>query len=428
MIRAFEKICLAALAACLAGCGTTDPPYYTFAVTRGLQHDGFIVGIEKRDSDLVGAPEKRSDDPRFRLATGSEVLNEEYLERTDDDEALFVSQVYESLRTPDGRFVSYDRWNAHDPDGDGVFRDSLLIEPSDAYDRGYAALDDLGQRISSKLAEGRHTHVVLMAMGWHNDQVESIARYNAILHNVRKAAAPDRFEPLVVGITWPSAWGSGSTNPLVEKLGHIGSYFNKTRDADEIGYTIANYLLNTVVLPRAGDHPVILLGHSFGARLLSRAAFSRGHLSSLPATRRASLFIGLQAAVSVNRFIPSGGGEGSPYSGFVDHATRYVMTSSLNDAANPWARLATGAANAGGWFGLGEARRHPDTYAVADWTAISDDSGWAFPDRRVVLIDASDIVNGDGAVDVWGGSPSAHNDILDEEMGRLIWFFVRRAP
>lgn len=413
----------------VSACGTTDPPYYVFAITRGLQHDGFLVAVEKRDCEQIGAPRLRSDDPRFRVLAGAnaDVLNEEFLARTDDDEALFVSQIYETVPTPDGRWASYDLYNAHDPNGDGIFADSVLRNGQDAYEHGYHQLDRLGRRIRAKLDAGTHTHVVVMAMGWHNDQIESVARYNAILKNLKSAAKPDRFEPLVVGITWPSAWASASTNYLVEKAGHLASYFNKARDADELGFTIGAWLLHQVVMPHTGGTPTILIGHSLGARILARSLYSRGHLASPVTEALPDLLLGLQPAMSVRRFLARPD-EPEPFAHHATLPTRVVMTSSEHDSANHVARFVTGARHAGGKYGLATAREHSDVFATPTWEDLRARPDWTFTAGQITLVDASSIVRSDRERDVWGRPVSAHNDILDLQMGELGWFFISRVP
>ncbi len=94
-----------------------------------------------------------------------------------------------------------------------------------------------------------------------------------------------RFRPLVIGFTWPSVWFGIENNWLKKNTAFISSYFTKQDDADEIGFTIANWVIHNVVL-KAKDEvkeyceskgkgdlspEVITIGHSMGARILARA-------------------------------------------------------------------------------------------------------------------------------------------------------------
>ena len=97
-------------------------------------------------------------------------------------------------------------------------------------------------------------------------------------------------------------------------------YPNKADDADEIGYTIMNLLLNEVIadIKSAPDYsgvPVVVFGHSFGGRLTSRAVYSAKHLREerRPAKPTVDVYVGLQPAFSVSRFIKARGREGAPY-------------------------------------------------------------------------------------------------------------------
>jgi hypothetical protein len=68
----------------------------------------------------------------------------------------------------------------------------------------------------------------------------------------------------------------------------------------------------------------ILIGHSFGARVITRAIFSNGLINppkvnkESPETHQKNMYdidlvFGLQGAFSINRFIPGEGEERSPY-------------------------------------------------------------------------------------------------------------------
>ena len=84
------------------------------------------------------------------------------------------------------------------------------------------------------------------------------------------------FRPLFVGVTWPSEWSA----PLV-------SIANKMNDADELGMTWVSRVVRDVLVPlkRAHSIPLILAGHSLGARLMTRAVFGMPQLVDINLNR-----------------------------------------------------------------------------------------------------------------------------------------------
>ncbi len=392
-----------------------------------LDVDGYIVGIEKYPRDnIIDGPEpeypdrfaKLEDEANNRLIA---TQNKEFVSATDDIKAMLVTHVVAYFPTRSYLYNAY----ASILKGDLNYRKG--------YEDGIVALrNDLKARLLRAIDDGApYSHIVLMSMGWNNDQHVSIDRYNRIMRNLKTVAAgePDAgFRPLVIGLTWPSAWFSIEDFWLKKKLlGHLGSYTNKSNDADEIGYTIANWLINQELaelreeLTPARFPTVVAIGHSLGARLLSRALFSRPHLRDGPAEDRDSvvaLYLGLQGAFSARRFVPADSGEGAPYADYASLPTRIVLTSSNHDRANPsafWSK------HAGGPNGLAYMRRHPETFTVLAWQTQKPRIGQALRDERgprtVLTIDVSDIVTG----------ADAHNDILDTELAEVIWFCLRQV-
>lgn len=261
-------------------------------------------------------------------------------------------------------------------------------------------------------------------MGWDNDQEESVRRYNALMSNLLEAArrdpAPDMaFRPLLIGVTWPSVWGWASWFDLGQLAYKLFGYGIKADDADEIGYTLANYLLNGLALDMkaafADRAPlrVVAFGHSFGARLMSRALFSDGllrpDLENRTDTQSVDLYVSLQGAFSINRFIEGQGEEGWPYAEFARRPTAILLTTSANDTANPLAFWISRAEHTGGWRGLEKARTQPDIFAIYQDAIDCIDLGSR---KQIVVVDAASFVKD-------------HNDVLDLEMGELMWSAIR---
>jgi hypothetical protein len=307
----------------------------------------------------------------------------------------------------------------------------------DFFSRGLSVLQTtMNDEVRERLQTGKYTHLVVASMGWDNDQVESVRRYGATLSVLAEAARRQQapFQPLVIGITWPSVWGWASWFDFGQLAYKLGGYGNKADDADEIGYTIFNYLLNGLarnVVMEAGQPnlPIVALGHSFGGRVVSRALFSDDLLRpALKEGRRApvTVFIGLQPAFSINRFIRNCpdregqhcGDEGSPYADLKKPGSGIVITTSEHDTANPLAWFLTRARHAGGWRGLARAREHPALFEFLDGddptTRLREDATCqrVRTRERVVMVDAKAFV-------------LDHNDVLDIEMGELMWSAIR---
>jgi len=436
----------------------------------GLQHRGFIVAIEKSLRLNIKAPPKPNfDTKRFRQwESGGKLTSEQSIEARqahflnilEDPKLHYVSHVLEYHPDPKGqqRFSASLSYSAYrntgyintENGGDTAPVPVLGLEKDESpYQAGYEAMDRLESRLLTVLenASGRNeqfTHLVIASMGWNNDQVESIRRYNALLGNTIAASRdPDsnwngKFNPLFIGLTWPSVWGGDSFFNSLNLFNHLISYPNKANDADEVGYTIANYLVNRIGKRLKAKYPtlkVVLIGHSMGARILSRAMFSGPLLRDWDEREPSpvDVMIGLQSAFSVRRFKPNNSlifpfslfhkGEGSPYVDFRDEPGQIVLTWSDNDSANPLAQFLTGAAHAGGSAGYEESLNIEGVFRQLEWKkedtslrTTADKSSEGCPrhqnGKQVLMIQADEIVKD-------------HNDILGTGMGHLIWSSIR---
>jgi len=436
----------------------------------GLRHDGFIVGIEKSPKTIIGFGNSEAfDKTRFKpwgpyegpSGTDEERIWNDHLEAriqhfrkvTNDPKSMFVSHILEyGLDEGQVRMNVSPLYLAYRKSGFADQPDPLPCPPAEPaaeeekkpieYRCGWKALDLLHDRIKRKLrdaaAKGNaYTHIIVSAMGWNNDQVESVRRYNALVGNIIAQARMDdtvagnSFNPLVIGLTWPSVWGGDSFFNVLNKVLHITSYGVKANDADEIGYTIANYLVNNI-LPRLGaDHnfETVLIGHSFGARITSRAMFS-GHLLKNPPSPGADganvLLLDLEGAYSVRRYKadhrlpffvrPFNKGEGAPYLVYRDLGGKVVLTWSSKDRGNPASRYLTGAKNVGARLGYELSLKIKDTFEHLVWIDDDEDLDDAVcneykDDERILMVDASSVVFN-------------HNDILNRGMGRFIWQMI----
>ncbi|QVM93995.1 alpha/beta hydrolase [Pseudomonas entomophila] len=351
------------------------------------------------------------------------------------------------------------------------------------YQESAQALKSLEQNLTRDLTGSRYTHVIVVVMGWNTAQDEAIRNINDITGNLMAAAyevgqaqkSPlnrakavrsnqvfqptaekgiyttpktdvldtTRFRPLVIGVTWPSFWSNSFTN--------FFSYGNKANDADEIGLTWLNMLVNQTV-PNAlaaskSNAKVVTIGHSFGARAMMRALFSSPALAPQQAFPQShvNLAVGLQGAVSINRFTVGDGKEGAPYRDFAKlQNTHIALTASEHDGA------------AGGpvfWYDPSGSIKSwnlvcgaaaPASSATFDCLKASDTS--ASPNGlfslckvgdshctastlsrgKVSYIDASDGITQFNSPGSGGG---AHSDIYRLPMGRLLWRLIEQyAP
>lgn len=172
------------------------------------------------------------------------------------------------------------------------------------------------------------------------------------------------FRPLFIGISWPSELRFSSWWWFIGDIRKYFSYSSKADDADEVGLLWANKVLWDILVPirRTERIPLMVMGHSFGARIITRAVFSKPPTKT-PAVQGVSetstknahdidLVLGLQGAFSINRFIPGEGKEGSPYKDFRNKKVgKFIFTWSEHDFANPIAYWFSGEEHIGGVYG-----------------------------------------------------------------------------
>lgn len=408
-------------------------PFSTDAAYNGLAHtqnyatnaDTIIVGVEKRRRESV-APVPAVHGTWLRLATPGDRpgISPDELRKQNanaqryfrDSKELVVTHI---ARSKDGAIIEYPY---------NLYKDQPNPNTQGAYVAGLDSLKLLQPLVKRSLSDARHTHVFVIAMGWANDQEESVMRIRMLTDNIVNAARANgdkRFNPLVVGITWPSQWFARADSNWRRNGGHLGSYYNKARDADTVGLLIGNKVVNEhlgAVVP--GDMPIVLLGHSFGARLISRTAYSSDLL--IPGgARRADLLISLQPAYSLRRFVPGDSNEGAPY--VVSSPIRHFITASGEDNANPmafWSRHG-GGGKAIEYATVLDANSIPKRFTLVKWDkGLGKLDGPPFDRRVPTLIDAGDIVK-ENSTDAIGNTVSGHNDVFDQDMGDLVYYLIR---
>lgn len=424
---------------------------------QGLLHNGIIVGLEKSPREVIGLDvgARSYDQTRFRVPDASEFsasLEDANFQRTyfletfDDRKVVFLShavqyQINEAQSGIEPKLI----YSAYETNGFGEQQQSCnTVGSMSPNDRGWWALNCLQDQLRSALTRAKksgnsHTHILMMTMGWNNDQVVSVQRYNSLVAQAQNAARQNgqEFNPLVVGLTWPSVWGGGVQSETLRSLNHLASYSARARDADEIGFGYANAILNSVLPPLEAEFEIdtVAIGHSFGARILTRAYVSAPFLKhvTLPINRSGPLIIGLQPAFSANRFradhvadpdfapIPFVPIEGSPFQHVNEIDGHLAVTWSEKDSANPVARFISGAVHVGGKPGHDEAMKvFPEIFEFTGTMTssveelvenVQDDCVEAQMDNRVHYIDATNTIK-------------HHSDIANPGVGSLIWALI----
>ncbi len=289
------------------------------------------------------------------------------------------------------------------------------------YQSTKAQLDQIIELAKQKIKAGQYTHILLMCTGWNNHQLESVERYNEWLSVTRKAAQEEgkEFRPFYLGITWPSYWHNRSFDKTLIDLP------NKANDADDLGLTHINYLIWKGLVPLSKENklPLILIGHSFGARILSRASASSIYFPGCDTTIKIKLMIAFQGAYSVDRHMPksirsriwrktTGAGlylESEPWNYF-------CATSSSNDKAIN----TLNGSRIGHFIGGSKAWQYTITHSgsSAFKHALTNSKGKINLEQGLagrLYLDASNVV------------VEGHGDVSNESCGRLIWQLIDAA-
>lgn len=489
-----------------------------FPKGEALHYPGYILAIEKSPQDIIGGPKMGAVGKTAFVHGDSEyILNEpppgpgggtedrirNFQHR--DRKALFVSHIIRydvNSKTSAGAYKMVNQcflYNAFKAEGVGrtkgdndvggaalnrlygwhdcedVSDGSKTYEASldassigNLYGDGLDALKTLETQLTLDVRQDGYTHIVVIVMGWNTSQDEAIRNFNDIAGNIVEAAyedanpnratekkdiagspAPARFRPLIVGVTWPSFWTNDFTN--------LFSYPNKAGDADELGLSWLNVLLNRTLpcVLKSTARPdgnitlgTVLIGHSFGARAATRALFSSPALETGPASGNPpssviELAVGLQGAMSINRFVPSESDEGAPYRDFAKlNGTHVVLTASGNDTATALPLWYDAAGSIKSYRKVCDGSSADYQQRFSCWKAV-DDSEAEKPLRvcpagqqpctqseahiaqavgtKVMYIDTSVGITEFNSPGSGGG---AHSDIYRLPMGRLLWQLI----
>nr|VFJ89607.1 MAG: hypothetical protein BECKLFY1418B_GA0070995_101626 [Candidatus Kentron sp. LFY] len=413
--------------------------YYPSEIT--LTFPGFILGIEKSPIRKI----TRDGDIKIKAIPESGLSKEELRDEVVDAKILFVSHIIETFGEYHGlkncaRYNAYYRKNQKKPAPPVSFceipePEYEEVPPDEAYISSWKAMKILKEIIEGKIE--KHTHVVVVTMGWNTVQEEAIRNFNSIMKNLRQAVLNDDrlkhlkgdklkqakeadklFNPLFIGVTWPSQWAAKWVEPIVR----AASFPWKAHDADEVGLTWLGVLLHETLANVS--KPIVAIGHSFGARATSVAACIGPAITNTVSETESKLndkgidyLINLQGAYRTSRLIGKHR-EGKPkYANNCNKVKRIILTSSEMDSAMDtlfWRRDK--------YAGDDESyEKHCGNgsdvirCAKAEWNGNFETTNNA--NSHITYINSNDLINKNSYLS--GGN--AHSDIYRAEHGNLLW-------
>lgn len=401
-----------------------------------LRSGGYLVGIEKGEPRNILEPGERV---LFKnLGTTDKTIKKQQ-DAVQDGKIMFVSHIIRdqppgSAKRNCSVYDAYYRPAPENPPppiipctGEQTVSPSVEVKEvyrpiaaKDAYRSSWYALDSMQQSLSSDIATHSYTHILVVVMGWNTVQEEAVRNVNSIVRGIRHAA-PTGFNPLVIGVTWPSQWNSVWLDPVYK----LASFDTKAQDADEVGVTWLGVLLEKTIpqakKSAASDLPVVVIGHSFGARAASMAAcvgpvIAEGSESQTDVKQPVDLLINYQGAFSINRL--SDDGKGGGFGRGCPRVKFIALTASKNDTAVKTALWSTYAGRSSSY------KEHCSAPASGINCVKANPQGGITParfaSRRITYINSDDLIKYN-AFYTGGG---AHSDIYRDEHGVLSWSLI----
>lgn len=472
-----------------------------------LHSPGYIIGVEKSPKKIIGGPneitanyllknnnyfdseKKNISNTKDKINSLTEhnrksmfishiikndfnVINENSKPSYTTSNYCFVYNSYISralANKSDIDLTKINEWNACDISSS--IKDAEDAQLLSFYKNSDAGLLALKNNLKHDLKSGAYSHILIIVMGWNTSQSEAVRNFNDITGNIISASLeqddnvknisssqPSKmliprvrviksseknnriFRPLVIGITWPSYWST--------RLDNVASYPNKANDADELGLSWLNKIINQTIPESMNESgiklPIIAIGHSFGARAMTRALFSSPLIKNdTMVSSPVNLAISLQGAMSINRFFPELSEEGAPYRDYKRLGnTKLVLTASKFDSAVKFAKWT---APTGGEKSYVKACTQPvysgtfHCMTASDTSATETDGKFSLCNRgdksekcanplKTIngskMIDYIDTSSGITQYNSFGTGGGAHSDIYRLPMGRLLWRLI----
>ncbi|VAW82337.1 FIG00956218: hypothetical protein [hydrothermal vent metagenome] len=384
----------------------------------GLRYPGYIIGIEKAVRRKIGVVRASKIDAKIKIRSISTLEKLHLVNWLNDPKRTFISHIVKyDIRNKNSQYrLAHIKPTRIYSVYHELAQNNFKVENS--YDRSWKEVKALYPQLKIQIEKEKYTHIFLLSMGWNTDQQEAIRNFNSLMGRLLDIAYKNKnikFKPLIIGFTWPSKWYL----PVV-------SIINKANDADEIGVVWMNLLLHRVVLPLKKETgiKVVLIGHSLGARALTRAIFSEKFLpgatnNNLP---KSDLVIGLQGAFSLYRFVKGKGVEGFPYVNYPAYASKFVMTWSRHDFATPVLKYLANTNLIGGVWGyrIVQRRRYFDIFNTLKVMGTGEIKLPKANKHKILYLDASDIIK----YKRYKKYGNAHSDIYTPQFNRLLWSLI----
>lgn len=454
--------------------------YYPSGIA--LHSPGYIIGVEKSPTRIIGGPSEIKSLTKHNIKSmfvshiiknDFNVINEKSATPYITSNYCFVYNSYISKELIDKSSIDIAKisgWNACDISSSVEdAKDALLLS---FYNNSNVGLSALKSNLKHDLKSGAYSHILIIVMGWNTSQSDAIRNFNDItgniitasleqqdevkenpsspasnmlIHRVRVIKSSEKnnlsFRPLVIGITWPSYWST--------RLDNVASYPNKANDADELGLIWLNKIINQTIpesMSESGSKlPVIAIGHSFGARAMTRALFSSPSIKKdTTVSSPVNLAVSLQGAMSINRFFPELSEEGAPYGDYMKLGnTKLVLTASKFDSAVKFAKWTDPAGAVKSYVKACTQPVYSGTFhcmTASDTSATETHGKFSLCNRGDTsekctnplngingarVIDYIDTSNGITQFNSFGTGGDAHSDIYRLPMGRLLWRLIQ---
>ncbi len=402
--------------------------YYPGAIS--LNFHGYVVSIEETSRKRVTRDYADILLDENALAAGYTV---ERLLKSLRYYVPFISQVmrYEGLPYGEGNCSLYSLYHNHGT----AFVNPCSDDPRNAapegfdyqqsYSRSWDAIDILKENLARDVATKKYTHLIVAVMGLDTVQEEAIRNYKSIIASIRMDAGED-FEPLFVGITWPSFFANRWFDPFWEAL----AYHPIADRADILGLSWLGALMNDAIIPLADAIEVNVIAHSFGARATSIGlcvgpAIARDGDNGTDRHNHGEIenFIGMAPAFSLQRFVEADFlfYENVYYPDFCPKIGRFIFTASSNDHAfDPvfW----SDAVGDHDYMVKYCSRKQPVSVACSAATVDGDIEGYD-PAAKINYVDTSALMT----YQMPGTKGGGHSDIYRPAIGRLLWQFINGA-
>ncbi|MEW8014948.1 MAG: hypothetical protein AB2807_09240 [Candidatus Sedimenticola endophacoides] len=399
--------------------------YYPSGIS--LNFPGYVIGLED------GRPEKVSYDGDIVIVNPPgagrtvELISDTILTHF----VPFISHIhrYEGKQYGEGNCALYSLYQNTrqsimpfcDASNDAATK--AVENPRGAYRNSWKAINIIREELVKEVKSGEYSHLIVSMMGLDTSQEESIRNFKSIAWSIRETAH-EEFEPLFIGITWPSFFDSRWLDPVWE----IFAYAAKADEADRLGLSWLGVLMHEVILPISNQIHTALITHSFGSRALSMAtcvgpAIKNGNKLQRRATGQIEDLIGFGAAFSLERFsnrqIPFY--EDVNYPDACKNIKTFALTASNHDIA---VKFAIWADLAGNYRDFKAHCASEHSYSV--YCAAADQHGNVkLPpdvDPKLLYIDTTELMR----YAIPGTQGGSHSDMFRPGVGRMIWTIINQ--